>query len=98
MGMTLPQRRELIMVRDTGHSRSKAGHSLRVKGLTEFVWTLRNGEKVGDSEVDRQNWYDQMQGAVCVGERLTPAGKEALRHPELGGRRAVGNEFPNGET
>jgi hypothetical protein len=76
--LTAAQKRELLRVRDTGHSKTRAGFSLRVKGLTEFVWKLRNGEEVVDSTVDRQGWYDQMQGAVCQGERITAAGLAAL--------------------
>lgn len=78
MWMTEPQKRELIRVRDTGHSKTRAGYSLRVLKLTEFVWKLRSGRVIGDSEVDKQGWYDQMQGAECVGERITDAGHAVL--------------------
>ena len=72
------QRRELIRVRDHGKSKTKAGYFLRVKNLTEFLWKLKDGTILGNSEVSQTGWFDQMQGAVCIGERLTPAGRAAL--------------------
>lgn len=81
--LTGPQRRELMRVRDTGHSYGRAGYNLRLKGFTEFVWKLSNGRIVGDSEVDPQGWYDQMQGARFVGERITPDGTALLTIGEL---------------
>ncbi len=84
MKLTEAQRRNLIHVHDHGQPvpRSRSAYTCRQRRLTEWLWRLANGNIIGNSEVDQKSWYDQMQGAKVIGERLTPAGRAALEQGE----------------
>lgn len=76
--LTKPQLRELRRVRDEGTFKTRAGDNIRLMGLVEFKWRLRSGRTIRDHQVG-EGWYDQMQGAKCIGVVLTKAGRLALK-------------------
>jgi len=76
-GLTKAQIENLEHVRDHGKAkpRSRAGYTCRVMNLTAFVWLYEDG---AIATTEEKAPAEGAQLVKVVGERLTPAGIEAL--------------------